>query len=176
MKRNFKKNEKLALYIAGSLLVLIILWIILIYPAANSIKELSKSLESKKESLKKALEFKNQYNALGQNVKKFSDIISRRDPNFSLKQTISDIENKINFRSTQAKAENIKKLGKDYIETSIDYTYTGKTLDEIIKFLYEIEDPSKVISISRFELQPSSDGTKFDTLRILLSVVTKVEK
>jgi hypothetical protein len=176
MNRQLKKNEKSAIYAAVGLLVLIILWLVLINPARNGIKELKKSIQDERNALKRARELKLQYLSLESDLKQYLDIINLRnvrEKDFTLKQCIADIENKLNFKSSIQRPEITKKLGAEYIRTTIEYTYNQKSLPEIIEFLYEIEEPSKAIAITNFELKPSLDGEKFDIRRVSLAAVTK---
>ena len=175
MKRNLKKNEKTALYTAGALVVLILLWLVLLNPMRGEIASLKSLINKKRESLKTTHQLKVEYLVVENDLKKYRDIINH--PNrkgFSLNRHVTDIEKKLNFISKDQKAENPKKLGTEYIKSTIDYTYLGKSLEEIISFLYDVENPADAISISKFDLKPGEKGKKFD-LRISLSAVTKVE-
>lgn len=174
MKRNLKKSEKMAIYIAGAIIVLIILWIVWINPTRSSIDNLRKVIVQKQNYLKLAQKYKQEYIAYEAAARQYSSIIETRPKDFSLKQYVANIEGKLNFLSSIQRPESTKKLGLDYLKTTIDYTYNGKSLQEIINYLYELEDPQYGIGITNFELKPNADGKKFDLRRISLSVVTKV--
>lgn len=174
MKRNLKKTEKYAIYAAGFILVLILLWIVWINPTRNNIDATRRLIVQKQNDLTLARKYKQDYLFYESATRQYSSIIELRPKDFSLKQHIANLEARLNFPSSIQRSENIKKLGADYIKTTIDYTYNGKTLEEIVNYLYEIEEPQYAIGLSNFELKPNADGKKFDLRRISLSVVTKV--
>ena len=175
MKRQLKKKERYTLYTAGVIVVLILLWITWINPMRTSIGELSGKIQTKKDHHKAVTDLKNDYLQTELDIRKYTEIISRRPENFSLERFISSVENELSFPSRSSRpTESRKQLSQDYVRTKITYQYQGKTLGEIVDFLYRIEDPVNAIIINHFSLTPSKAkrGAVFD-MSLRLMVVTR---
>ncbi len=176
MKRKLKKTEKNSLYIGVVIVVLICVWLAWINPMRDDIINLSKNIEKKERSLKDVGNLKQEYLALEYRIREYREIISRRPENFSLKKYITNVENELNFRSKRQSGESIRQLGTDYIRTKIEFSYRGKSLEEIKNYLYKIEDLLNAIIIDSILLKPdTATGKKFD-MDIRLSVVTTVKE
>jgi len=172
MKRKLKKSEKNALYTAAVIVVLICLWLAWINPVRDDIVSLSKKIEKEEIYLKDVGNLKQEYLTLEYRIREYREIISRRPENFSLKKYITNVESELNFPNRRQSGESIRKLGTEYIRTKIDYSYRGKSLEQIKNYLYKIEDPLNAIIIDSILLKPdTATGKKFD-IDIRLSVVT----
>ncbi len=174
MRRQLKRSEKKILYTGAVVVVLVFLQFVWIGPAREDNASLAKKIVMQDTHLKDAMHLKEEYLILENEINDYREIISRRPPDFSLKHYITSVENKLDFANRSRSAENIKKLGLEYARTKIDYKYTGKTLEQIVEYLYRIEDPQKAIIIDGIQLKPnlSKRGEVFD-LFVRLIVVTK---
>ena len=174
MRRQLKKSEKRILYAGAAIVVLVLLNFVWIGPMRENNAGLAKKTVMQEAHLKEAMHLKEEYLTLEDEIKDYREIISRRPLDFSLKHYITSKENELDFANRSRSAENIKKLGLEYVRTKIDYKYTEKTLEQIVDYLYRIEDPQNAIIIDGIQLKPNASkrGEVFDMF-IRLMVVTR---
>ena len=61
-----------------------------------------------------------------------------------------------------------------YKKQRVTYTYQNKTLEKIVGYLYEIENPEHAIIIESLRIDPDRVGKKF-TINITMSVISSIE-
>jgi hypothetical protein len=176
MKRQLKKTERTALYVGGVLFALILLWLVWINPMRTDIKSLTRRVSEKREKRREAVELKETYVRLRGDMNAYAEIITRREIGFSLSGYITKVEGDLNFPNQERRPETTRRIGTEFVKTSIGYKYVNKSLDEIIAFLYVMENPDNAIVIDSFNLIPNRRlrGEKFDIQSIEFSAVTRV--
>lgn len=173
--KKLRKKEKILLYAAGIITVLILGQTTVIRGMREQIRDLQTTVKKREQDLTRARELKWLSRKHEDDIIRYIQIISKRPKDFSLADYVSEVEKSVNFIFDRMEGGVPKEVpGTLYRKTESQYTYRRKSLDQVRQYLYEIEDPSKAITIEGLTLNAKSKGKLFE-MDIWLSVLTRRE-
>jgi len=148
-----KRDLYLALGTISFIIILILYWILsfLIFtPLAQNERKLEKNLEN----IKKIQAIKKEYEELSSKLSAFKNRLPNK--NFNLASYIlSQVDNlKLNDKMQNLKPYFNKIEG--YEEISVKFSLEGVTAEELIKFLYQIENSPYLLYVSQLQIKPES--------------------
>ncbi len=171
--KKLQKKERILIYAAGIIAVLIFTQVAVIGPTRSRIRGLRVAVKKREQGLTRARELKRLCWQHESDIERYIQIISKRPKDFSLADYVSEVESSVNFVSERRYDRAPQEVrGTPYSKTVSDYTYRGKSLDQVRQYLYEIEDPSKAINIEKLNLRAKAKGKLVD-MEISLSVLTR---
>ncbi len=174
MRRRFTQQEQLLIVLGALVVLLLLVYGVITGVTRSAYGDAEKSLGKAKDAYKGAVSLRREYERFGREIEIRKERISQQDANFDLGSFIGDIEAELKFPHKGATSPSGRDFaGGKYTGTRITYTYDNKSLKDIVRFLYRIEDPSRGIIITNIKLvTDEATGTRF-TMTITLSVVTE---
>ncbi len=175
MRRRFTQQEQLLIVLGALVVLLLLVYGVITGVTRSAYAEAKESVREAKKAHTAAVDLREQYERRGREIEVRKKRISQQDRDFDLGSFIAEVEAELNFAHRGATSPSGRDFaGGKYTGTRITYTYEGKSLKDIIRFLYKIEDPSRGIIITNIKLVVADEatGTHF-TMTITLSVVTE---
>jgi hypothetical protein len=175
MTRRLTQQEQLLIVLGGLVVLLLIVYGLITGITRQDYTGAKASLDQARRGYKEAVELRGEYKRLGHLIDTRKLEIAQQDPNFDLTAFIDRIENRLvppftHSRVTSAIQESF--AGGKYTGTRITYTYQSKSIGDIVRFLYEIENPESSIIITNIKLlADEGTGTHF-TMTVTFSIVT----
>ena len=153
------KREKIILYAAISIISLSILDWLIINPVLNKLETLNKGIEEKEAGIKRNLRvvaYKDKIIAESAKYEAFLDNYETEEEEVtSILKEVERLANKGSlYLINMAPRRGAGKMGES-IEYSITLTCEA-TMEEIIKFMHDIENSRRLLTIKRYELGPKS--------------------
>lgn len=176
MRRRLTQQEQLLIVLGALVVLLLLVYGVITGVTRSAYGDAEKSLDQAKEAHQDAIDLRRKYEQLGREIEVRKERISSQDTTFDLGSFIAEVEGSFTppFEHKGATSPSDQNFAGDkYTRTRITYTYEAKRLDDIIQFLYKIEDPTRGIIITNIKLvTDEATGTRF-TMTITLSVVTE---
>jgi hypothetical protein len=174
MRRRFTQQEQLLIVLGALVVLLLLVYGVITGVTRSAYGNAKESLKEAKKSREAAIDLRQRYEAFGREIEIRKERISQQNRNFDLGSFIGEVEAELNFPHKVVTSPSQRDFaGGKYTGTRITYTYDGKRLADIVKFLYKIEDPNNGIIITNIKLvADEATGTRF-TMTIILSVVTE---
>lgn len=167
-------REKSIIVGGGVVLVLFLLYFFVVAGMVEKKSLIENRVEKERAKQQLLSQYVVEYESLKLERDQLRNKIKERDKNFSLAREISEIQSELNFPSQTAKPGKPSTKFDSYIQSSTSINYRGKTLDQIVKFLYALEKPERGIIIKNFRLQPGKNRKQF-TFSINLYSVSLVD-
>jgi cell division protein FtsB len=167
-------REKSIIVGGGVVLVLFLLYFFVVAGMVARKSQIETKVEREREKETLLSQYVTEYESLRVERDQLRNKIKERDENFSLAREISEIQSQLSFPSQTAKPGKPSTKFDSYIQSKTSINYKGKTLDQIVNFLYALEKPERGIIVENFRLQPSKDRKQF-TFSINLYSVSLVD-
>jgi len=174
MRRRLTQQEQLLIVLGALVVLLLLVYGVITGVTRSAYGGADKSLKQAKKAHTDAVNLRREYERLGREIDTRKERISQQDPDFDLGGFIGDVEADLSFAHKGVTSPSQRDFaGGKYTGTRITYTYDGKRLGDVVRFLYRIEDPARGIIITNIKLVTDEPtGTRF-TMTITLSVVTE---
>ncbi|MBN1916403.1 MAG: hypothetical protein JW889_00725 [Verrucomicrobia bacterium] len=160
----------------GALVVVLLLGYAIISGQLNAMtSEAARKRDTAKSHYQEAVNLVSDYERKGRLIEERKERIQETS-DFDLPTFVTDIAARMRPRfepKAVGRATSIPLAQGKYLLTRIKYTYADKSIDDIVNYLYGIEDPVEGVIISNVLIQTANEvGDKFNMV-IMLSVVTQ---
>jgi hypothetical protein len=177
MKRRLTPQEQVLIGLGALVVLLLVVYAVITGVTRDSFRAAKRALIKAQVEYKDAVGLHERYDRLGFQIEEQKRRIAQLDPNFDLLAFIDKVESGLNppFEHKSVTSPIQREFAGKYTRTRVTYVYENKDLDEIRKFLYEIENPEHGIIISnvKLDLKDKDEGERF-TMTITFSVVTEL--
>ncbi len=168
---NLKRRERLAIAIAGGVIIVLLILQLAIFPIVDGRTQLRKSIVKKRADLQEIHELREEYRRLSLNTSAMEARLKRRPKTFTLFSFIDGLAGRSQLKGNIAymkpSTTNIKNSPMRL--STVEMKLNGLTLDQLTAFLHGVEDQSKAVWLRRITL------SKGDKTEDLLNVVLQVE-
>ncbi|MCX5702233.1 MAG: type 4a pilus biogenesis protein PilO [Candidatus Omnitrophica bacterium] len=152
------KKQKRIFYIAVLLVSLLLLERLIIYPIYYKIKTFNKEIQEAESEIKKNLHIISQKDKISQEKDKYYSFLSKST---SEEEEITSILKEIEELANKASiyVEDMKPAGTKVIDSNKKYMITlncEAQMEQLIDFMYNIENSSKLFSIEKYEINPKA--------------------
>jgi hypothetical protein len=179
MRRQLTSQERLLIALGALIVVLLLGYAVISGEIGSRTDAAERRLTTARDNYRDAVDLVEDYINKGRLIEEHKERIKEHESNFDLASHVTSIEDNITppFRPKDVRRPTMVPLaGGKYTLTRMTYTYQDKSIDDIVRFLYQIEDPGQGIIISNILIQTENERTG-DSFRVVisLSVVTQVE-
>jgi hypothetical protein len=177
MKRRLTPQEQVLIGLGALVVMLLVVYAVITGLTRDSFRAAKRALLKAQDEYKEAVALHERYDRLGRQIEEQKSRIAQRDPSFDLLAFIGKVESGLSppFEHKSVTSPIQREFAGKYTRTRVTYVYDSKELDEIRKFLYEIENPEHGIIISNIKLDlKDKDEGKLFTMAITFSVVTEL--
>ena len=175
MKRRFTPQEQVLIGLGALVVLLLLVYAGWRWVTRDSFRADQRSLIKAEADYNGAVAMRRRYEQDGRQIEDRKRRIAQTDPDFDLPSFIGGVEELLTFPHGTVPSEVRNPFANDkYLLTRVAFTYTGKSLDEIIGFLSHIENPKHGIIINRIKLEANKiTGAKF-TMGLTVSAITEL--
>jgi hypothetical protein len=175
MKRRFTPQEQVLIGLGALVVLLLLVYAGWRWVTSDSFGAAQTSLINAEGNYNDAVAMRRKYEQDGRQIEDRKRRIAQADPDFDLPTFIGGVEEKLAFHHGTVPSEVRSPFAGDkYLLTRVAFTYTGKSLDEIVRFLSHIENPEHGIIINRIKIEADAGtGTKF-TMGLTVSAITEL--
>jgi general secretion pathway protein M len=158
LKIKLAKREKYIVSIAACLISLFVILNFLVFPFLKERERLSKGIKTAGEDLKEIEALSVVYQKYQKGSMDVKRILSRRDKGFTLFSYLEKAAGEIQVKDhiEYMKPSSSKGSGP-YEESMVEMKLNGINTDQLVKYLYEIEQPEDLIFVKRISI---SDNKK----------------
>ena len=140
-------------------------------PALGRMKMLDRDLARKEREVQEMKALRASYLTQKAVIEELNGSLTRRPPDFSIRQILEDLANKSGTKSNIVSMNPaLASAGELYREESVDMRLDGVALQQLIRYLYEIESAPQLLRVRRLTLKPRSANP--DTLDVTFQVST----
>ena len=147
------KREKYIISIAGCLIALFLVFLFVISPFFEKRDRLRKGIIKQEQDLNELSGLIAEYYNYKQNSQDIDRVLSGRKNNFTL---TSFLETAIRETQIDKNRKNVKRSSSEgsgpYEELMVETTLEGITMDQLVRYLYKIEDPDNLVFIKRISI------------------------
>ena len=179
MRRRLTLQEQLLIGLGALVVLLLLVYAVISGLTGGKFGDAKRSLLRAKREYRDAVRLREDYERRGQEIEERKNRIAQQDPSFDLPSFIAGVERALKpafgHKSVTSPTRRPFAGGK-YTRTRLTYIYDAKKIGDIVRYLYEIEDPERGIIIMSIKLRTRNEtvGDTF-TMTITLSVVTTEE-
>jgi Tfp pilus assembly protein PilO len=152
------KKEKRIVYIAGFLLAILFLERLIIYPIYYRIKSFNKEIKDTELEIKKNLHIIAQKDKISKEKDAYASFLSRaKSEEEEISSILKEIEELANKSSIYL--EDMKPAGTKIIDSNKKYMINlncEAQMEQLIDFMYNIENSSKLFAIEKYEINPKA--------------------
>jgi general secretion pathway protein M len=168
---NLKQRERLAISIAGGVIVIFLVLQLLLFPILDRRTRLRKEIVDKTEALQQIHDMRAEYQSLSRNTSTMEERLKRRPGTFTLFTYIDRLAGKNQLKGNIAymkpSTTNIK--NSPLRLSTVEMKLNGLTMEQLTAFLHGIENKNNAMWLRRITL------SKGDQAKDLLDVVLQVE-
>jgi hypothetical protein len=179
MRRRLTVQEQLLIGLGALVVLLLLVYAMISGLTGGRFGDAKTSLLKAKREYRDAVKLREDYERWGREIEERKNRIAQQDPGFDLPSFIAGVERDLkpafNHKSVTSPTRRPLAGGK-YSRTRLTYIYDSKSIGDIVRYLYEIENPKHGIIITSIKLRTRDEtvGDSF-TMTITLSVVTTEE-
>lgn len=167
-------RREIGLILGGGLLLILLFYgLFVVSPALSKQESLEKAIASKERDLDEMMTLKARWEAFKRMQGEAREALARRGGGFTLLSFLEGVSRKVGI---QDKIQYMKPL--DSLEESegmkvvgMEIKLEGIGVDQVVKFLYEIEFSSRLLGIKKIKVQTLDRG-EVHSLRVTLQVDT----
>jgi general secretion pathway protein M len=168
---NLQRRERLAIAIAGGVIVVLLVFRLLIFPTLDRRADLRKAIDKKTLELQKIHDMRTEYQSLSRNTSTIEQRLKRRPKTFTLFSFIDRLAGRSQLKGNIAymkpSTSNIK--NSPLRLSTVEMKLNGLTMEQLTTFLHGVEDKKNAVWLRRITL------SKGDQVEDLLNVVLQVE-
>ena len=160
------KREKYFVSIAACMIALFLLFQFLIGPFFEKRSQLRKGIIKQEQDLKDLAAFSARYYALKENSQDISRVLAERSSQFMLSSFMEEAT-----RETGISKEHIKSVIPSdsegtgpYEESKVEIKLEGITVDQLVEYLYRVEDPDDLVFVKRISITDNKEDGYLDSV------------
>jgi hypothetical protein len=179
MKRRLTQQEQLLIGLGALVIVLLFAYAVVTGVTGGDFRRAKTSLKKAREEYRAAVALRERFEALNAAIEARKQRIAQQETGFDLSDFIGRTESELKPRFSHSNASPPQQrplAGGKYVRTRIEFTYSKKSIESIIEFLYRLENPELGVIISSIHIE-SDDPSKGDAfnMKIRLSVIEELK-
>ena len=158
MAIQLNKREKFAVWTAGAMIGVFVLFHWGVFPYLQSHKKWNRQIEAKKVTLSEMRALKAEYRNLKQLSDHSRNRIEKRGKGFSLFAFLNDASDKVKIKDhlTYMKPSTIERKGIPYKIDVVEMKFSNITMQQLSQYLYMVETSGKQVFIKRSSISTAS--------------------
>jgi len=154
-KLNLQPRERLAVTIAGAVILVFLLFQLVIFPTIDRRDRLKNIIKSNALALQEIKTLQVEYEALTRNTRNMGGRLTRRPKNFTLFSFIDKLSGKTGIKNNieymKPSTANLK--NSSYTLSMVEMKISALTMDQLTTFLHGVEDDETMVWIKRIAIQ-----------------------
>ncbi len=168
------KREQYVLIATGVFLVLLVLFLAIDHVVQNY-QALDQQITATKDDLKRVTRLRDEYRSVRQELDAIRVKLDKKDEGFSLLSFLENLANEQRIRDNIASFKPDKRaLNETYRELSVDLVIDNITLQQLVEFIYKIENSGHPIRVKRFRVKARFDNPDLLNASFQVSTFEKV--
>ena len=173
--RNLQPRERMFVGGAGAILVIFLIFKLMIDPMLKRSAELERQIVTARHQLTELRTMQQDY----QRQKSVVDSINsqlKKQPNFAIFSRLEELAGQTGIRSKIVHMKpTVSTPNEVYKEESVEVKMEGVTLDQLVQYLYQVENSPQLLKIKRLEMKPRFDNRQILTTTFRVSAYTLKE-
>ena len=173
--RNLQPRERLFLGGAGATLVLFLIFKLAIDPLFKHSADLDRQIVTARRQLVELRTMQQEY----QRQKTVVDSINsqlKRQPNFAIFSRLEELAGQTGIRNKILHMKpTVSTPSEVYNEESVEVKMEGVTLEQLVRYLHQVENSPQLLKIKRLEIKPRFDNRQILTATFRVSAFTLKE-
>jgi general secretion pathway protein M len=173
--RNLQPRERLFVGGAGAVLVVFLIFKLTIDPMLKRSAELDRQIVTARQQLNELRTMQQDY----QRQKSVVDSINsqlKKQPNFAIFSRLEELAGQTGIRSKIVHMKpTVSTPNEVYKEESVEVKMEGVTLEQLVQYLYQVENSPQLLKIKRLEMKPRFDNRQILTTTFRVSAFTLKE-
>jgi general secretion pathway protein M len=168
------RREKYLVALAGSVIVLLVLFHFIILPFFESKDRLKEGAKSKEATLNEMIAMSAEYKTIKRNSQGLQDILAKRNKETTLFSFLEKEADNANIKShIKYMKPSVSQGTGPYKESIVEIKLEAITLKQLVGYLYRIESPEDVIGVKRISIKENTKEPGY--LDTILQVMTLEE-
>ncbi len=164
-------REKIAIVVGGVAVALVLFFQFGLAPALERMKMLDRLLAVKEREVQEMKALRASYLTQKAVVEELNRSLTRRGQEFAIFSILEDLANKSGIKSNiMYMKPAFSTAGELYRESSVEMKLEGVALQQLIRYLFEIESAPQLLRVRRLAIKPRSANP--DTLDVTFQVST----
>ena len=175
--RNLQPRERLFVGGAGAVLVVFLIFKLTIDPMLKRSADLDRQIVAARQQLNELRTLQQAY----QRQKSVVDSINnqlKKQPNFAIFSRLEELAGQTGIRSKivhMRPKPTVSTPNEVYKEESVEVKMEGVTLEQLVQYLYQVENSPQLLKIKRLEMKPRFDNRQILTTTFHVSAFTLKE-
>jgi general secretion pathway protein M len=173
--RNLQPRERMFVGGAGAVLVIFLIFKLMIDPMLKRSADLERQIVTARQQLTELRTMQQDY----QRQKSVVDGINsqlKKQPNFAIFSRLEELAGQTGIRSKIVHMKpTVSTPNEVYKEESVEVKMEGVTLDQLVQYLYQVENSPQLLKIKRLEMKPRFDNRQILTTTFRVSAYTLKE-
>ena len=164
-------REKVAIVVGGAAVALVLFFQFGLAPALERMKMLDRLVAQKEREVQEMKGLRETYLSQKAVMEELNRSLSRRGQEFAIFSLLEDLANKSGMKSNiMYMKPALSSTGELYRESSVEMKLEGVALQQLIRYLYEIESAPQFLRIRRLHIKPRAANP--DMLDVTVQVST----
>lgn len=157
-KIRLAKRERVIVIAVAILLVLLIFFRFAFLPARDRMKRLDRLIPQKEENLKEIEGLREQYLGLSQRAASFDEKLRSRTQGFTLFGKLESLASQTGIKDKIIHMKPSESpISSNYKRSKVEVKLKEVTLNQLTKYLYDIEKPELLSRVTRLRIKPIKD-------------------
>lgn len=154
--RKLNKREKQVLSAGGAVLAILLLYLVVISPLVGHLGDLGRRIPRSKRDLRETVQRAERYRKYNASIRDIRERLRKRDKDFD---PYSFLEQKARVNGITMKkiTPSTNPVNEFYRENTYRITLEGITLNNLVKYLYDIENSKYLLTIKKLDIQPKKE-------------------
>jgi hypothetical protein len=175
MLSGLSRREKTILYVTSLFVCLVVLDRLIVYPIYSKIRSLSSEIKEKESGISRGLRMLSQEEKIILESKKYASYLaspeSEEEAMTSFLKEVENVANKSSLYIVDMKPAGVK-LEKDKIKKFQLVLNCEGQMEQVIEFMYGIENLDALLNIDRYQISPKSKDSTIVQCAITISKIT----
>ena len=166
------RREKIIVFAGASVLGLLFILNVIIFPALSMKTKLKKSVASGQQHIEELMLLSNEYKALQGSSGDVGKALAARGKSFTLFSLLEKVASRAGLkdRIKYIKPSTSQAKGKFKV-SSVEMQFQGITMGELFSYLYQVEDPKNIIKVKRLSIKKHKEKQGYVDATLQISTV-----
>jgi len=172
MFTKFSKREKMILYTASAVVVILLMDRLIINPVYSHISSLNRQISDKEKTVARNMMIVAKKDRINDELKRYDSFFhsaaSDEENSMNLMKEIEAIANKSSIYIIDMKPSGVRE-DKDKMKKFLVAISCEGQMEQLMDFMYNVENASTLMSVDRYQITPKSQDTSIVSCTIVVS-------